>query len=55
MQMLALHWHILNLTGSGYYSRMGCFGIRPVVVLKSGVYIASGDGTEENPYILGKD
>ena len=29
-----------------------CFGVRPVVSLKSGVYIASGDGTESSPYIL---
>ena len=32
-----------------------CFGIRPVVVMNEGVYIASGDGTEANPYVLGKD
>ena len=29
-----------------------CWGVRPVVSLESGVYIESGDGTEENPYIL---
>ena len=32
-----------------------CWGIRPVVVMNDGVYIASGDGTESNPYVLGKD
>ena len=31
------------------------WGIRPVVVMSEGVYIASGDGTEANPYVLGKD
>ena len=32
-----------------------CYGIRPVVVMNEGVYIASGDGTEASPYVLGKD
>ena len=32
-----------------------CWGVRPVVSLASGVYIASGDGTEGNEYVLGKD
>ena len=32
-----------------------CFGVRPVVSLKSGVYIKAGTGTEADPYILGKD
>ena len=32
-----------------------CFGLRPVVVMNEGVYIASGDGTEGNEYVLGKD
>lgn len=36
---------------SGYY----CYGIRPVVELNEGVYIVSGSGVEEDPYILGKD
>lgn len=31
-----------------------CFGVRPVVSLKSGVYAVSGDGSESDPYILGK-
>ncbi len=33
----------------------GCLGIRPVVEMNDGVYIKSGSGTEEEPYILGKD
>ena len=32
-----------------------CYGVRPVVSMKSGVYIKSGTGTEGDPYILGKD
>ena len=32
-----------------------CWGIRPVVVMNDGVYIASGDGTTALPYILGKN
>ena len=32
-----------------------CLGIRPVVTMAEGVYIKSGSGTEEDPYILGKD
>lgn len=38
----------------GVYSYMRyCWGVRPVVSLKAGVYIASGDGTETSPYVLG--
>ena len=32
-----------------------CLGIRPVVTMVDEVYIKSGTGTEEDPYILGKD
>ena len=32
-----------------------CFGVRPVVVMNEGVYIASGDGTGASPYVLSKD
>lgn len=32
-----------------------CWGIRPVVEMNDGVYIASGSGTESDPYVLGKD
>lgn len=32
-----------------------CTGLRPVVEMVDNVYIVSGDGTEENPYILGKE
>lgn len=37
------------------YGEGRCLGIRLVITLKSGVYIKSGTGTEEDPYILGKD
>ena len=30
-------------------------GIRPVVEMNEGVYIASGNGTEASPYILAKE
>ncbi|MCI8640810.1 MAG: hypothetical protein HFJ59_02920 [Clostridia bacterium] len=36
-------------------SSVGCYGIRPVIELTQGVYIKSGLGIEEDPYILGKD
>ena len=36
-------------------NRRYCWGIRPVVSLEDGVYIANGSGTEADPYILGKD
>lgn len=32
-----------------------CWGIRPVVEMNDGVYIASGTGTESDPYILAKE
>lgn len=35
--------------------RSDCFGIRPVVEMVEGVYIASGYGTEEYPYVLAKE
>ena len=37
-----------------YNSDIGnsCLGIRPVVTMVDGVYIASGTGTEADPYIL---
>ena len=41
--------------GSMSYSGYFCLGVRPVVSLKSGVYAVSGDGSESDPYILGKD
>ena len=41
--------------GELFYVSNNCFGIRPVVVMNEGVYIASGDGTEGNEYVLGKD
>lgn len=33
----------------------GCYGMRPVVTMNDGVYIAGGDGTEASPYILAKE
>ena len=36
-------------------SRNGCMGIRPIVTLNEGIYIASGSGTEADPYVLGKE
>lgn len=45
-----------NLNDSlNYSSEFGAYGIRPVVQMVEGVYIASGTGTEADPYILGKD
>ena len=32
-----------------------CWGIRPVVSLESGVYIESGEGTADSPYVLAKE
>ena len=46
---------MVGLTGNIGTSRNYCLGVRPVVFLKPGVYIESGDGTEESPYILGKE
>ena len=47
-------WYVLEYGGKvDWYNY--CNGVRPVVSLKSGVYIASGEGTDENPYVLGKD
>ena len=46
----------LSLGATGILDDKGrCYGIRPVVVMNEGVYIASGDGTEASPYVLGKD
>lgn len=48
----------INPDGSfaGYYGGWAMYwGIRPVVRLTRGVYIESGDGTAENPYVLGKE
>ena len=44
-------WYV-SIDGRMYYHNY-CFGIHPVISLKSGVYIKSGDGTEELPYVLG--
>lgn len=60
------YWIMTNGFGNGYihFSRYSdgwitvgalnnCLGIRPVVELKTGVIIKGGDGTMENPYVLG--
>lgn len=47
-------WDV-NDDGFMGYSYYNCFGVRPVVSLKSGVYAVSGTGTRDEPYILGKD
>ena len=50
-------WYVImgGLMRYDYYNGYNCFGVRPVVSLKSGVYAVSGDGTGDDPYILGKD
>lgn len=45
----------VDSNGSISYNQGGCWGIRPVVTMVSGVYIKSGDGTTTSPYVLGKD
>lgn len=39
--------------GDGWLDR--CYGIRPVITLKDGVYIASGYGVVGNEYVLAKE
>ena len=61
----AWHWLASARIGDVIYCGSGngginqgydcCLGIRPVVVMNDGVYIANGDGTEGSPYVLGKD
>ena len=48
---------IINNKGQLYTASgvTACWGIRPVVEMNDGVYIASGSGTESDPYVLGKD
>ena len=43
---------IVSHSGNIYSLNNYCFGVRPVVSLKSGVYIEKGTGTEEDKYIL---
>lgn len=40
---------LMSMWDDIYY---GCWGVRPVVTLKDNVYIASGTGTEADPYVL---
>ncbi|MGN1379733.1 MAG: hypothetical protein ACI4XR_05035 [Bacilli bacterium] len=48
--------HLLRVNFSGYlvsqYSSYGC-AARPVLYLKSNVYVVSGSGSEADPYIIG--
>ena len=44
-----------NIYSSMDYYASACYGVRPVITMNDGVYIVSGNGTEENPYVLGKD
>ena len=51
-------WVIYKVSSNGYcgsYDKNLCLGIRPVITLTSGVYVISGNGTGDSPYILGKD
>ena len=50
-------WSVWYIRFEGSFSGNNCYcwGIRPVISLTSGVYIASGDGTEGNEYVLSKD
>ena len=47
---------VVDVNGSMYGSGHNyCWGIRPVVSLESGVYIESGEGTADSPYVLAKE
>lgn len=49
-------WYVQNQGNvSNHQQGYMNFGIRPVVTLTSGVYISSGSGIEEDPYILAKE
>ena len=50
-------WSVWYIRFEGSFSGNNCYcwGIRPVISLTYGVYIASGDGTEGNEYVLSKD
>lgn len=54
MYYVAVNGGIADTDASSNDNRI-CCGIRPVVVLNDGVYIASGDGTEADPYVLAKE
>ena len=48
-------WCVDN-SGSIYgNSNVYCWGVRSVVFLEPGVYIASGDGIEASPYVFEKE
>ncbi len=44
----------INASGNLYATNEYCFGIRPIITMTEGVYIVSGIGTEDDPYVLGK-
>lgn len=43
-----LRWGFITTSPSEYP-----FNIRPTVYLKSNVYVVSGDGSYNNPYVIG--
>mgnify|MGYP004646999157 CR=1 FL=1 len=49
--------YVYFVEGKGQIKFMydACYGIRPVIKMKDGVYIKGGSGTDADPYILGKD
>ena len=48
-------WYVWQSGYTTYSSGMQyCYGIRPIIKMNDGVYVVSGDGTEDNPYVLGK-
>ena len=51
----SINLHGVGTGGNYYYSNGYAWGIRPVVSLKSGVYIKEGDGTEASPFVLAID
>lgn len=48
-------WYVYSNGNMDDFGNNRCFGVRPVVSMKSGVYAVSGDGSGSDPYILGKD
>ena len=56
IQASANAYRALGVYYTGYFGNVSandCHAVRPVVYLDSNVYIISGNGTEESPYILG--
>ena len=44
-----------EIVGSNVGGYGGCLGIRPVIELNNNIYIVSGSGTENDPYVLEKE